>query len=140
MGEPGQRTFYIQASKGGATLTVLVEKQQVALLSERITELLGQVGVEHPEDPVEVEAAMSMPSAINEPAVPLFRATLMGIGFDPERGLVLLELYENGPTEETEEPIDPNESEGHVARLFATRAQMRTLAVRGAESVAAGRP
>ena len=33
VGEPGHRSFYIQAVKDGAVLTVLVEKEQVALLS-----------------------------------------------------------------------------------------------------------
>jgi uncharacterized repeat protein (TIGR03847 family) len=139
VGEPGQRAFFIQATKEGATLTVLVEKEQVALLAERISDLLGQVALDHPEDPVEVEAALARTATIAEPAVPLFRATLMGIGYDADRGLVLLELYEQPPASD-EEPVDPSLAEGHVARLFATRAQMRTLAARGAESITAGRP
>ena len=32
-GEPGARTFVIQARKGAAMLSVLVEKEQVALLA-----------------------------------------------------------------------------------------------------------
>lgn len=138
IGEPGQRTFYIQATKDAAVLTVMVEKQQVALLAERIGELLGQVALDHPEDPVDVEASLSMPAQVAEPAVPLFRATLMGIGFDSDRQLILLELYEQSPSEDA--PVAPEEAEGHVARLFATRSQMRTLAARGVESVASGRP
>ena len=33
VGEPGQRAFYIQARSESAQLTVLVEKEQVALLA-----------------------------------------------------------------------------------------------------------
>jgi uncharacterized repeat protein (TIGR03847 family) len=138
VGEPGHRSFYIQASKEGAKLTVLVEKEQVALLAERIGELLSGVAAEHPEDPLEVEASLSMPASLEEPLVPLFRATLMGIGFDAERSLVLLELHEQPPSDD--EPIDPGEAEGHVARLFATRTQIRAMAARSVEAVAAGRP
>ena len=144
LGEPGQRTFFIQATKNGATLTVFVEKEQVAVLSDRVGDLLAQVAEEHPEDPVEEAAAMSTATLteINEPAVPLFRAVVMGIGFDPERRLVLLELYEQAPADDTVEgaPPDPSEPEPKLARLFATRTQMRAMAARGTETVAAGRP
>jgi uncharacterized repeat protein (TIGR03847 family) len=137
LGEPGERAFYIQAVKEGAVLTVLVEKEQVSVLSERITDLLGQVALQHPEEP-EIETSLASQDPIREPAVPLFRATLMGIGFDPERSLVLLELYEQAPS--GDEGVDPRNAEGHVARLFATRGQMRAMASQGAGAVAAGRP
>ena len=142
VGAPGERTFYIQASKGSAVLSVLVEKQQVAALCERVGELLGRVAEDRPEDAAEVEAALRRETPITEPAEPHFRASVIGIGFDPQRDLVVLELYENGPEgEETEEEAaETLGAEGQVARLYATRAQMRTLAARGAESVAAGRP
>jgi len=69
--------------------------------------------------------------------VPLFRARLIGLGFDPERELVLLELRER--SSEDEEPPD-DDPEGYVARIHATRAQVRAMAARGAEVVAGGRP
>ena len=139
IGEPGHRTFYVQAQKDGARLTVLVEKEQVAVLSERTLDLLGQVAAEHPEDPVDIEASLSLPAEVTEPAVPLFRAAAMGIGFDPQRQLMVLELYERPPATEEGEALE-TEEEGHVARLFATRPQMRAMAARAAESVEAGRP
>src|SRR5260370_27614087 len=43
VGEPGQRSFYLQASAGGRVTSVLVEKFQVSLLAERIEELLDEV-------------------------------------------------------------------------------------------------
>ena len=36
VGEPGQRTFFLQARSGARITSVSVEKQQVAALSERI--------------------------------------------------------------------------------------------------------
>ena len=35
---------------------------------------------------------------------------------------------------------DDEESEGYVARIYATRGQVRAMAAKGAEAVAAGRP
>ena len=46
IGEPGHRAFYIQAEKDGQVLSVLVEKQQVAILAERMRVLLEQVAAQ----------------------------------------------------------------------------------------------
>src|SRR5262252_3928974 len=43
VGQPGQRTFYLQASAAGRVTSVVVEKFQVSLLAERIDELLDEV-------------------------------------------------------------------------------------------------
>jgi len=84
-GQPGQRTFVIQARKGGAVLSVLVEKEQVRLLATEATQFLDRIAEEQPEDPpTSVEA---QGGAVTE-AEPLFRARLIGIGYDPDRGLL----------------------------------------------------
>jgi len=135
IGEPGQRVFYIQADKRGSRLTVLVEKEQVALLAQEALAFLDRIADDHPE-PVG-EGSMLHPSLaqVSEPAVPLFRARMIGLGYEPDRGLVLIELREHS---EDEEDVDPDE--GYVARIFATRAQVRAMAARGTEAVASGRP
>ena len=140
IGEPGQRAFYIQARTEQTQLTVLVEKQQVDLLATEAVEFLDRIAEKYPELPFDVPAAQS---TLHEPTVPLFRAALIGIGFDPERELVLLELRERAAGEDDEDEVDDvtdEEEEGYVARIYATRAQVRAMAARGAEAVAGGRP
>ena len=61
IGEPGQRVFYIQADKSDARLTVVVEKEQVALLAEEAVAFLDRIGLEYPEEPA--ESATLHPSA-----------------------------------------------------------------------------
>ena len=56
-GEPGARTFVIQARKGGAVLSVLVEKEQVALLATEAEQFLDRIAEEHPEEPVTIVRA-----------------------------------------------------------------------------------
>jgi uncharacterized repeat protein (TIGR03847 family) len=73
-------------------------------------------------------------------AEPLFRARLIGIGYDPERQLVLIELRETAVDEDDEPPPPPDESLGHIARLYATREQVRAMARRGVLAVESGRP
>jgi uncharacterized repeat protein (TIGR03847 family) len=143
IGEPGQRVFYIQADKSNARLTVVVEKEQVALLAEEAVAFLDRIGLEYPEEPA--EAATLHPSAaqVTEPAVPLFRARMIGLGFEPDRKLVLLELREKADDADEEAGVEeapPADDEGYVARIFATRAQVRAMAARGAEAVESGRP
>ena len=43
VGEPGQRTFFLQAREGTRLVSISLEKQQVAALAERIDELLDEV-------------------------------------------------------------------------------------------------
>lgn len=143
LGDPGHRTFLIQAHKNDARLTVLVEKEQVALLAAEAVAFLDRIADDYPEERAEPLAADVARAAVGEPAEPLFRARMIGLGFEPERRLVLLELREHGEsTDEEDEPPDVGASpdEGYVARIFATRSQVRAMAVRGAEAVASGRP
>jgi uncharacterized repeat protein (TIGR03847 family) len=145
VGEPGERAFYLQARKERAQLTVLVEKEQVALLATEAVAFLDRIADEYPEDAI---ALPSEEAELREPTVPLFRARLIGLGFDPERELVLIELRERSADEDSDEDeaappaVEPeaDEEEGFVARLYATRPQVRAMAARGAAAVAAGRP
>jgi uncharacterized repeat protein (TIGR03847 family) len=144
VGEPGERAFYLQARKESAQLTVLVEKEQVALLASEAVAFLDRIADEYPEDGITLPVA---DADLREPTVPLFRARLIGLGFDPERELVLIELRERSAEEEEEEadaeeePAPPAEDEeGFIARVYATRPQVRAMAAQGAAVVAAGRP
>jgi uncharacterized repeat protein (TIGR03847 family) len=153
IGEPGQRAFYIQAEKDGQVLSVLVEKQQVAMLSERVQALLDQLASQFP-------AAADAPVPLTPDAgelqgdpVPLFRAVAIGIGFDTARQLVVLELHERPIAEDEDEEEDDehageeplvaaavDEEEGYLARLYFTAAQARAMATRGSAAVESGRP
>jgi uncharacterized repeat protein (TIGR03847 family) len=148
VGEPGKRAFYIQARTENAQLTVLVEKEQVALLATEAVAFLDRIAGDYPEIPISVPDNQTQ---LHEPTVPLFRARLIGLGYDPERELVLLELRERAADEDDDEDDDPvsdalsdavtdGDDPGYVARIYATRAQVRAMAARGAEAVTGGRP
>ena len=50
IGDPGNRTFFLQARDGGRVVSVALEKVQVAVLAERLGDLLGELdrrGVPH---------------------------------------------------------------------------------------------
>lgn len=128
IGEPGDRTFYIQARKGDDLVTVLVEKEQVQLLAASILEILARVGKETEEGPDEEEMGLE------EPVEPVWRAGRLSIGYEEERDLILLELEELVPEEKAEE------TEADRVRLWATREQMLALSRHSAVVAARGRP
>ena len=141
VGEPGARAFYLQARNADAQLTVLVEKEQIALLAKEAGAFLDRLSEEYPEDLVAVPLERV---ELREPTVPLFRARLIGLGFDPDRGLVLLELREHAgddvPDDDRPDDGPDDDGSGYVARIHATRPQLRALIAHGDEVVAAGRP
>jgi uncharacterized repeat protein (TIGR03847 family) len=145
IGQPGHREFFIQARTESTQLTVLVEKEQVDLLATEAVAFLDKIADNYPELPFELPVTQS---SLHEPTVPLFRARLIGLGFDPDRELVLIELRERSEEDDdtdtdavdTDPDTDPDAEEGYVARIYASRAQVRAMAARGAEAVAGGRP
>ena len=135
VGEPGQRTFYLQARRGPRLVTVIVEKQQVELLSSSILDILERVGKETGEGPGEGELSLE------EPLEPIWRVGRLSIGYAEDRDRLLLELEELIPELEDEEVAEEvGAPEPRRIRLWATREQMLVLSRHGAAAVAKGRP
>lgn len=136
VGEPGSRAFYLQARKDDVVVSLLLEKQQVALLTAHIDELLERIGT-----PEEGTAPDPESLDLEEPVVEGFRIGRIGLGYDGDRDLVLLQCDEYQPEDEEAEEAEVVESDdlGRL-RLWATRGQMYALARRGEREVAGGRP
>ena len=145
VGEPGERTFFLQAREGDRLVTILVEKEQVELLGTSILEILATVGRETGEGPPSDELGLE------PPLEPLWRAGRLSIGYAEERDRMLLEIEELVEEDETapqeqlggqpEEPVEADEGlEPARLRLWATREQMLALARHGATVAARGRP
>lgn len=137
VGEPGQRSFFLQARTGDRVVTISVEKEQVELLSSSILDILASVDKETGEGPPDTELELE------PPLEPLWRAGRLSIGYVEERDLMLLELEElvPGTDEEQAEGLEtPDAPEPARLRLWATREQMLALSRHGAEVAARGRP
>jgi len=144
VGEPGERTFFLQARENDRTVTILVEKEQVELLGTSILEILATVGRETGEGPPSDDLGLE------PPLEPLWRAGRLSIGYAEERDLMLLEIEELVEQDESDdEPEDEAEGEGSSedegpepgrVRIWATREQMLALARHGAAVAERGRP
>jgi uncharacterized repeat protein (TIGR03847 family) len=132
VGDPGRRTFCLQARREHELVTVVVEKQQVELLSTSILEILAGVDEETGKGPGEEDLELE------EPLEPLWHAGRLSIGYDEDRDLIFLQIEELVPEDE-EEP-EEERSEPERVRLWATREQMLALSRHAAAVVARGRP
>ena len=91
IGQPGQRTFFLQASKGQQVVTVGLEKVQVAALAERLAALLLSLK----ERGVEVDWSREPDAApLAEPVREEFRVGSMTLSWDEDREQVLIEARE----------------------------------------------
>jgi uncharacterized repeat protein (TIGR03847 family) len=133
VGEPGGRTFFLQARAGDRLVTIGVEKEQVELLSSSILEILATVDKETGDGPPEEQLELETPLE------PLWRAGRLSIGYSEERDRMLLELEELVPEAEGEEEADETPEPDRL-RVWATREQMLALSRHGAAVAARGRP
>ncbi len=100
IGEPGQRTFFLQAAKGARVVSVALEKAQVAVLAERMATLLltlreGGVNVGDELPPA--------PPKLAEPIIEQFRVGTLTLGWDAERSRVVIEAREMGDEDDDED-------------------------------------
>lgn len=139
VGEPGQRTFYLQAASGADQVTLLVEKEQVRRLAESLQTWLPELAADRPEDPGEAAAAEAGELALAEPLEPDFRVGQLQLSYDGERDRVVIVATElQAGEDEDEDPLVPPEP--LQVRLYVTRPQLRVLARHGTQVVARGRP
>ncbi|MDQ6876019.1 MAG: DUF3090 domain-containing protein [Actinomycetota bacterium] len=142
VGEPGERVFYLQATGGGRTVSVALEKVQVAVLAERLEELLGEVArrlhVDVPEQAPELEDLAPLDVPVEEE----FRVGTMGLAWDGDAHLVVVEAHAQTGAEDEEAPEPLTESaEGpDVLRVRMSPAVARAFIARAERVVAAGRP
>jgi uncharacterized repeat protein (TIGR03847 family) len=134
VGEPGFRTFYLQARHGTDLVTLIVEKEQVRLLAASVLDLLATIGLETGTGPDESEMDLE------QPFEPRWRAGRLSIGYEEEADQFLLEIEEFQPELDEDDPLLLLQEDAEVLRLFATREQMLALSRHAASVVDRGRP
>jgi len=158
VGEPGDRTFFLQARGGGRVISVALEKVQVSLLAEKLEELLLEAnkrfGVNLPEAPM-VHGPDNEP--LDTPVDEEFRVGTLGLAFDVDSGTVVIEAIEAGEAEveielgpeapediadDDEDEEDDDEPDDDLDRLRVRLSPEATRAFidRARRVVAAGRP
>ena len=126
VGEPGARTFYLQARQGTQLVTLKMEKQQVGALAQFLGTLLSDLPRPgHLPEDLELE----------EPALEEWAVGSIQLSYDADADRVLLLAEEVVFEDDEAESRLPG-----IARFGATREQMSAVAIRGTSLVEAGRP
>lgn len=141
VGQPGARTFYLQAVHDTRVISVILEKQQVAVLAERIDALLVEVnrrfGTPLPPDTAVVEDL----SPLVMPVDAEFRVGTMGLGWDSEAQTVVVELLAVTDTEfDASVVLDDAEDGPDAVRVFLSPESARQFSSRSTRVISAGRP
>ncbi|MQA13579.1 MAG: DUF3090 family protein [Pseudonocardiaceae bacterium] len=147
VGEPGERTFYLQATDEAKVVSVVLEKEQVSVLAERLTALLEEVarrfGAEVPDEVADADTDTDTDTDAEPLRTPLeqeFRVGTMGLGWDAESKSVVVELLAVTEDEVDESVVLDDTDEGPDAlRVFLSPEQARTFTTRAERVVSAGR-
>src|SRR3954453_6231165 len=142
VGQPGERTFYLQASGDGRLVSVALEKVQVQALAEKLDELLDEVrrrqgdeSVVPPSTSREHEDVAPLDTPIEEE----FRVGTLALAWDGDTASVLIEAQSGVAEGEEEPPPETTEFTGDLLRVRLTPAAARAFARRAQRVVAAGR-
>lgn len=157
VGEPGHRTFYLQARQDDQLVTLKLEKQQVAALAQFLVEILSDL-------PSTDDPSAAPDQDLIEPVLAEWAVGAIQLAYDGSADRIVILAEEFGLADEDSEDADDLESfpgglgeidepelgpeaaglaageEQAVGRIGITRSQAAVIARRGWELVGAGRP
>jgi uncharacterized repeat protein (TIGR03847 family) len=148
VGQPGERTFFLQAVGEGRITSVVLEKAQVEALATRIEELLEEVHRRFGAPPGD-DSTPEDEGPLEQPIEQDFRVGTLALAWDAEASRVIVEAQEIDETAteefvEDEEELEVFTEDGpahrDVLRVYLTPGEARAFAGRALKVVAAGRP
>lgn len=151
VGQPGNRTFFLQARRGSAIVSVALEKVQVQVLAERMALLLAEVARRGVRVPEALTPGDDDTAPLDEPLVEAFRVGTMTLAWDGESDEIVVEARARPEDDEEDEDDDEDEEEAieiadddpdgpDLVRVRLTPIRARAFAERALRTVAAGRP
>lgn len=142
IGQPGQRSFLLQATQGQRVTTVGLEKVQVAVLAERLGQLVDALergGLELPPTP---GAMPEEGRSLDEPLIEQFRVSTLTLAWDTEDERIVVEARAMTEDDDQDDDADDaDDAEGpDLMRVRITAPEGRAFAQHAVGLVAAGRP
>jgi len=140
VGEPGNRTFYLQAVHDNRVISVMLEKQQVEMLAERVGALLVEINRRF-GTPLPADGEIEDLNPLTSPVDAEFRVGTMGLGWDAEAQSVVVELLAVSEIEyDASVILDDSEDGPDAVRVFLSPDSARQFATRSQRVISAGRP
>jgi uncharacterized repeat protein (TIGR03847 family) len=141
VGQPGQRTFFLQATGKARVVSVALEKVQVSVLAERLGELLDEVRRRGGDVPATAAPGSDDVAPLDQPILEEFRVGTLALAWDPEAERVIVEARAVTEQDDDAEPLEDDTEDGpDVLRVRMTASYARTFVKRALRLVAAGRP
>jgi uncharacterized repeat protein (TIGR03847 family) len=139
VGQPGERTFYLQAAVGSRITSVALEKAQVSQLAERLEELLDEVQRRTGSGSGQEQGTVD-DGPLDLPLTEDFRVGAIALAWDHDGERVIVEVQE-----ESEEPLEPLADDippdgPAVLRVRMTAEAARAFSRRASQVVRQGRP
>ncbi|MCZ7567747.1 MAG: DUF3090 domain-containing protein [Ardenticatenaceae bacterium] len=132
IGQPGQRTFFLQGAEGLDVISLVIEKEQAQALAVALDQLLDELENRYDLPPARAETISGTDLVLETPSEALFRVGQLGLGYDETTDQVMVAAQELLPEDE---PLEPR-----IVRMWGTRAQMAALSRHAIDVVKGGRP
>ncbi len=116
VGEPGNRTFFLQGRDGARIVSVSLEKVQVAAMADRLGRLLLELderGIVELEPTVPLEDV----GPLDEPLSEAFRAGTLTLGWDGDLGRVIIEAQAMTEADEDEDDDEVDDDDSVAAAI-----------------------
>ncbi|TKV60792.1 DUF3090 domain-containing protein [Nakamurella flava] len=140
IGQPGEREFFLQVVDGRRVLSVSCEKQQVAVLADRLGSLITEVAKRFGAT-ADSAAPSGTDPLLTTPVDAEFRVGTMGLAWDGEGSQVIVELLALSEEDVGEEIVLEDREDGPDAlRVFLSLGEAQHFADQAQRVVEAGRP
>jgi uncharacterized repeat protein (TIGR03847 family) len=140
VGQPGERTFFIQARNGSRLISVSLEKSQVQALADRLIYMLREIKQSDPTVAIPKIARDDAP--LDTPIEEEFRVGVIGIAFDDSRQLIQIDLQAVSDNDQ-EEPdfidVDDLSGDQDILRVLISPSVADQFSKRALTVVSAGR-
>lgn len=142
IGDPGRRTFFVQARLGSRLTSVRCEKQQVQVLADHLERVLDELQrlSEGALDIPDAREGVTDRDPLDAPLHEDFRAGTMTIAWDSLLSAVQVELFSETDAEPADVMFADERTEGEALEVKVSPAQARDFVARARELIAAGRP
>lgn len=140
IGQPGEREFFLQVVDGRRVLSVSCEKQQVAVLADRLGSLITEVAKRFGAT-ADAAGRSGDDPLLSTPVDAEFRVGTMGLAWDGEGSQVIVELLALSEEDIGEEIVLEDREDGPDAlRVFLSLGEAQLFADQAQRVVEAGRP
>lgn len=137
LGEPGKRTFFLQARAGADVVSLVLEKQEVNSLALSVLQLLEELESQFPDLPPATTRGYKLNA--EQPLKPAFRVGELSIGYDESDDMIWLVAKAMVLNEEGN-MVDPDDESVPSVRFVAPRGMMRAMSEHALEVIQQGRP